>query len=79
MLKLLNREIEENKKDEEERDRKKMRQCKPNRCWVNWLPGLFIYAGTVVRAQPERALSLIQYMDIIYRAYVDFPGHAWLL
>ena len=56
-----------------------MRRHKLDRCWANWLPGFFIYAATVIRVQPERTLSLIQYMDITYMAYVDFPGYAWLL
>ena len=28
---------------------------------------------------PAEAFALIQYIDLIYRAYVDFLGHEWLL
>ena len=44
-------------------------------------PGLtfLIYAGVIVRPHPWRAQALFQYLDLIYRAYVDFAGQAWLL
>ena len=32
-----------------------------------------------MRAQHWRALSLVQYLDLIYRAHVNYLGHAWLL
>ena len=77
---LLNRKIEDKKKDkEEEREREKLCWCKSDRCWANCLPVFFIYVGTVVFAYLQRALALIQYMDLIYKAYVDFPGHVCLL
>ena len=34
--------------------------------------------GVVVKDQPWQALSLFQYLDLIYRVYVDFVGQAWL-
>ena len=79
IFELLNRKLEEKKKDkEDEREKETVHRCKSKRCWANWLPRFFIYAGTIVRAQPERAFSLIQYIDLIYRACVDFPGQVWL-
>ena len=75
---MLNREVERVRGDKEE-DRKKEKINKPERCWASWLPGILIYTGTIVKAYPSRAFALIQYIDIIYRAYIDFPGHVWLL
>ena len=37
-----------------------------------------MYADVIVKAQPWHALSLFQYLDLIYRAYMDFLGHSWL-
>ena len=51
---------------------------KPDQCWANWLPVFFIQAEIIIRAQSERVFSLILYIDLMYRAYVDFPGYAWL-
>ena len=79
MFDLLNREIEEKTDKEEEREGEKLRRHKPDHHWANWLPGFFNYAGTVVHTHPEMALAFIQYMGLIYRAYVDFLGHVWLL
>lgn len=31
----------------------------------------------IVRHQPWWALSMLQYMDIIYKTYMDFPNPVW--
>ena len=61
------------------RRRKGARGAGPECSWANRLPGIFIYCGVIVKEQPWRALPLLQYIDLIYRAYVDYQGHAWLL
>lgn len=60
----------------DKKEKEKIRRRKPECCWANWLIGFFIYAWTVVRAHPEKAFTLTQYMDLIYQSYVDFPGLA---
>ena len=64
-------------KDEEEEERRWRK--KPQHTWANWLPAFLIYAGIIVKAEPWCALSLFQYLDLIYSAYVDFPGHSWMI
>ena len=79
LFKLLNSNEEKKELDkEDERDKERHRCKRPDRTWSNWLPGFLIYAGVIVRAQPYQALSLFQYLDLSYRAYVDFAGQAWL-
>ena len=76
---LLNKEPdrkEGEKEDEKEKERR--RRKKPARTWENWHPGFVIYAAVMVQAQPERAAALFHYWDIIYRAYNDFGGQAWI-
>ena len=63
---------------EDDKDKERHRKKKLDRTWANWLPGVLIYAGVVVKAQPWQAQSLFQYLDLIYWAYVDFVGQAWL-
>lgn len=59
---LLNRELEVKKTDKElERERGQYRRRMADRCWASWLLAFIIYAVTVIHAQPERALSLLQY------------------
>ena len=70
-------DIKEIDKDDEE-EKEKRRRKKPDRTWAIWIPGFLIYAGVLVKAQPWRASSLLQYFDIIYKAYTDFAGEAWL-
>lgn len=38
-----------------------------------------MYAGVIVRQQPQRGALLFQYMDIIYKAYSWYFGSGWLL
>ena len=64
---------------EDKRDKERHWRKKPERTWANWLPGYLIYCGVIVKVQSWRALLLVQYLDIIYRLYVDFPGYSWLL
>ena len=76
---LLNKAVEKKDLDKEDEGKKeRRRRKKPDRIWANWLLGFFIYAGVIVKAQPWRAQSLFQYLDIIYKAYVDFAGQTWL-
>ena len=49
----------------DEKEKEKHRRKKPDRIWVNWLPGFLIYAEVIVKAQPWRAQALFQYLDII--------------
>lgn len=46
--------------------------------YPNWYPGFLIYVGFIVWYQPWQALSMLQYMDIIYKTYTDFPSPSWL-
>lgn len=86
LFSLLNTELDEKELEKEDEVGKERYLCKkPEHSWANWLPGYTIYMGTptiymgvIIAAQPWHALSLIQYQDLIYRAYVDFPGHTWL-
>ena len=64
--------------NEAEVDKKRRQRKKPEHTWANWLLGFLIYAGIMVKAQPWCALFLFQYLDLIFRAYMDFPGHSWL-
>ena len=63
----------------DEKEKEKRRCKKPDQTWANWLPGFIIYAGIIVKTQPWRAYSLLEYFDIIYRGYTDFSRQAWLL
>ena len=77
---LLNRKVNikaMNKDDEVEKER--CRCHEPDKTRANWLTGFLIYTGVIVKAQPWRAQSLFQYLDPIYRAYMDFPVHTWLI
>ena len=63
---------------EDDKGKKRRRKKKPARTWSNWLPGLLVYTGVVVKAQPWWVQSLFQYLDLIYRMYVEFTGQTWL-
>lgn len=61
---LLNKEVEEKILETlAEKGREKLRHKAPDICWDNWLPEFFIYADVIVKAQIDRAASLIKYMD----------------
>lgn len=51
---------------------KKDKQHTTERTYTNWYPGFLIYEGVIVHHQPWRALAMVQYLDIIYKAYTDF-------
>ena len=77
---LLNRESEKREKDKVDvMEKERSHRNKPNRSRVNWRLAFIIYAGIIIKVQPWRAFSLFKQLDLIYRAYMDFPGHAWLL
>lgn len=79
IFQLLFREIEKkDKEDLSDKDKECLKRCTVDRNWVNWHPGFLIYAGVIVQYQSGRALSLLQYMDIIYKGYTDFTGPAWI-
>ena len=61
---------------EEDQEKEYFKKKNADRCWDNWLPGVLIYAGTIVKVYPDRAFALLRYLDLIYQAYVDFPGPA---
>lgn len=44
----------------------------------NWLPAFIMYTGIISKARQESGAALFKYLDLIYRAYVDFPGPVWL-
>ena len=69
---LLYRKIEEKKgSKDEEKERETFRKKKVERCWTNWLTVFLIYTGTIIKAYPDRGFALLQYLDLIHRAYVD--------
>lgn len=75
---LLFRDMEKkDKEDLDDRDKEKLKKHTVNRTWANWLAGHFIYMGVVARAQPYKAADLIQYGNIIYKAYTKCSGSAW--
>lgn len=68
-------------KDKDELDeclKEHIKWCTIDRTYTNWNPGFLIYAGLIVCHQLWRALSMLQYMYIIYKTYTDFLNHAWL-
>ena len=60
---------------EDEVDKERRRHQNPKQSWANWLPGFLMYFGIIIKTKPWRAQSLVHYLDLIYRAYMDFPGH----
>lgn len=44
-----------------------------DRTYANWYPGFLIYAAVIIWV-----LVMLQYMDIIYKTYTDFPSPSWL-
>lgn len=76
---LLFCELEKkDKEDMDDRLKERIKRRNIDRTYANWYPGFLIYAGMIVRHQPWQALSLLQYMDLIYKTYTDFPSPAWL-
>lgn len=61
---------------EHEQDEERRLRRKPECTWANWLAVYTICMGVIARAQPEWAIALIQYQDLIHRAYADFLGQA---
>ena len=61
----LNRDVEEKRGGKGKgREREAFRRKKPERCWANWLPAVFvffIYAETIMKAQLPWVFSLFQY------------------
>ena len=77
---LLNQDVDSKELEKEyEVDKQRRWNRKPEHSWANWLTGFLIYFRVIVKEQPWRAQSLGPYLDLIYRAYVDFPGHTWLI
>nr|XP_008110365.1 PREDICTED: uncharacterized protein LOC100554042 isoform X1 [Anolis carolinensis] len=71
---LMFREPDESDDEEEEEIKRKI-----DKNWGNWFTCFLIYAGVITKAYPARAHSLIEYLNIIYKARVNFRGNAWLL
>ena len=50
---FLNRELDNKDIDKDDAmEKEKRRRKKTERNWATWLPGFFIYAGVLVKAQP---------------------------
>ena len=76
---LLFRELESSDKDKMgEKEVEKYRRRSAVRTWANWLPGFLIYMGITLQRFPERGHVLTKYLDLIYRAYTEYEGGAWL-
>ncbi|KAJ7335722.1 hypothetical protein JRQ81_013663 [Phrynocephalus forsythii] len=72
---LFNRETEDKTFERlEEKQKEKIRRHKMEWCWTNWLSAFLIYVSTIVRAHPEKAYGLVQYLDMIHQAHMDFAG-----
>lgn len=61
-----------------DREKAILKKYKVERIWVNWLPGVLVYAGVSVRAYLWRSFALFQYLDIIYKGWSYFTGTSWL-
>lgn len=76
---LLYRELEKkDKEDIDEREKERLKWHRVDSNWANWHPGFLIYAGVIVCFHPWRALSMLQYMDIIYKGFPLFSGSVWM-
>lgn len=76
---LLYREVERNDKNLMDDRKKEVLKRRPvDRTWSNWLTGFLIYMGVTANANTLRAAALIQYLDIIFKAYSYYAGPYWL-
>lgn len=72
---LLYREVEKKDKDLlEDREKEALKHRKIDWNWTNWLSGFLVYAGVIVCAHPERAPTILQYLDIIYKVFLNFTS-----
>lgn len=62
----------------DEMEKEILKQRKVDRVWENWLAGYLIYAEIIARANPWKGATLLQYLDIIYKAYSYFTRPCWL-
>lgn len=78
LFSLLYRQVEKKDKDlMDDREEEVLKLRRVDGIWSNWLAGFLIYRVTA-KANPWRAATFIQYMDVIYKAYSYFPGLGWL-
>ncbi|XP_062994184.1 uncharacterized protein LOC134406607 [Elgaria multicarinata webbii] len=61
-----------------EKELEQLRRRKAARTWANWLPGFLIYMAVLQQRFPMKAFVLTKYLDMIYRAYMEYEGGAWL-
>lgn len=78
LFSLLNNEIDPATIKYDDQEKERIKKKKPDRSWSNWLPAFYAYAGILAGAKPELGAALFKYADLIYRAYTDFYGPAWL-
>ncbi|KAJ7327329.1 hypothetical protein JRQ81_017088, partial [Phrynocephalus forsythii] len=80
IFELLNREIDAKELEKlDDKEKERIRKCKPDRSWNNWLNTFVIYAGIYTTAHPEKGSVLWHYLDLIIRACLEFPVAAWLM
>ncbi|XP_067317382.1 uncharacterized protein [Anolis sagrei] len=79
MFSLYFRELDKKEKDDMDEERKeKLKKRRVEQNWKNWIACYTIYASLLVEAHPYRAKALFKYQNIIYGAYVNYTGQAWL-
>lgn len=75
LFSLLYREVEKKDKDllaDRKKEILRKRKIEPN--WTNWLSGYLVYTRVIVREHRDRDPSLFQYLDIVYKAYLNFAS-----
>lgn len=73
--------LELEKQDKEDLDdhlKEHIKHHNIDRTYANWYLGFLIYAGAVICHQLWWTLSLLQYLDLIYKTYIDFLRPAWI-
>lgn len=60
------------------KEQEQHKQPKVTRTWINWVPGLYIYATVLQGAQTLRGAELFVYVNTICRLHSSFAGPAWL-
>lgn len=79
LFSILYHKVEKNDKDLlDDKEKEILRKRKIEQMWTNWLSGYLVYAWVIVQEHPDRGPALFQYMDIIYKVYLNFASDCWL-
>lgn len=70
--------LEAGEKDKEDLEDSDKEQSQVDHNWANWLPWFLIYVGVLARLHPVSATPLFHCIAVVYRAYTEFAGEAWL-